>query len=72
MLHQVTGRHGQIMAMPAGMALAAGRVADLVQRFMHSRLALSYEGMWISALQAHCDDSRTAPKNWELPHATCG
>ena len=60
MLHQVTGRHGRIMAMPAGMALAAGRVADLVQRFMPGRLALSYEGIWISALQAHCDDSRTA------------
>ena len=60
MLHQVTGRRGRIVAMPAGMALAAGRLADLVQRFMPGRLPLSYEGIWISALQPHCDDSRTA------------
>ena len=60
MLHQVTGRRGRIVAMPAGMALAAGRLADLMQRFMPGRLPLSYEGIWISALQPHCDDSRTA------------
>ncbi len=60
MLHQVTGRRGRIVAMPAGMALAAGRLADLMQRFMPGRLPLSYEGIWISALQPYCDDSRTA------------
>lgn len=60
MLHEITGHHGRIVAMPAGVAMAAGRVADLVQRFVPGRLPLSYEGVWLSALQPHCDDSRTA------------
>jgi dihydroflavonol-4-reductase len=60
MLQQITGRHGRIMAMPAGVALAVGRVADLMQRLVPARLPFSYEGIWIGALQSHCDDSRTA------------
>jgi len=46
--------------MPAGLTLAAGRVADLMQRVMPGRLPYSHEGIWISSLQPHCDDSRTA------------
>jgi hypothetical protein len=42
------------------MTLAAGRVADLMQRLMPRRFPFNYEGIWISSLQAHCDDSRTA------------
>jgi hypothetical protein len=42
------------------MTLAAGRVADLMQRLIPARLPFSHEGIWISALQPHCDDSRTA------------
>ena len=42
-----------------GWGLAAGRVADLVQRLMPGRLPFSPEGIWINALQPHCDDSRT-------------
>ena len=60
MLQQITGRHSRIVAMPAGMTLAAGRVADLMQRLMPGRLPFSHEGIWINALQPHCDDSRTA------------
>jgi dihydroflavonol-4-reductase len=60
MLQQITGRRSRIVAMPAGMTLAAGRVADLMQRLMPGRLPFSYEGIWISSLQPHCDDSRTA------------
>jgi len=32
MLQEITGRRTRIVAMPAGLALAAGRAADLVQR----------------------------------------
>ena len=46
--------------MPAGVTLAAGRVADLMQRLLPARLPFSHEGVWIGALQPHCDDSRTA------------
>jgi len=60
MLQGITGRHGRIVAMPAGMALAASRVADLVQRLMPGRLPFSHEAICISALQPRCDDSRTA------------
>jgi hypothetical protein len=60
MLQQITGRHSRIVAVPAGLTLAAGRVADLVQRLMPGRLPFSHEGIWIAALQPHGDDSRTA------------
>jgi nucleoside-diphosphate-sugar epimerase len=60
MLQQITGHHTRIVTMPAGMTLAAGRVADLMQRLMPGRLPFSHEGIWISALQPHGDDSRTA------------
>jgi dihydroflavonol-4-reductase len=60
LLYEITGRHGRIMAMPAGMAQAASRVADLVQRLVPGRLPLSHEGIWMAALQPHCDDSKTA------------
>jgi dihydroflavonol-4-reductase len=60
MLQQITGRHGRIVAMPAGAALAAGRVADLMQRLLPARLPVNHEGIWIASLQPHCDDSRTA------------
>ena len=59
MLHELTGRHGRIVAIPAGAARAAGRVADLVQHIAPSQLFLSYESAWGGALQPHCDDSRT-------------
>lgn len=59
MLHEITGRHGRIVAVPAGAARAVGRVADLVQHIVPGRLPLNYEAMWITALQPHCDDSRT-------------
>jgi hypothetical protein len=60
MLREITGRHGRIVVLPAGATLALARVADLVQRFVPGRLPFSHEAVWISALQPHCDDSRTA------------
>jgi len=59
MLQQITGRRSQITAVPAGVTLAVGRVADLMQRLLPARLPFSYESIWIGALRPHCDDSRT-------------
>ena len=60
MLQQITGRRSRIVVMPAGMTLAAGRVADLMQRVVPGRLPYAHEGIWISSLQPHGDDSKTA------------
>lgn len=59
MLHQITGRRGRIVAMPAGLTLAAGRVADRMQRLLPGRLPFGHEGPWIFSLQPHGDDSGT-------------
>jgi dihydroflavonol-4-reductase len=59
MTQQITGRHTRIVAMPDGVVLALGRVADLLQRLVPARLPLNYEGPWIVSLHPHCDDSRT-------------
>jgi hypothetical protein len=67
MLQQITGRHGRIVAMPAGAALAAGRVADRVQRLLPARLPINHEGIWIGALQPHGDDSKTASELGIVP-----
>ena len=53
--------------MPAGATLAAGRVADLMQRLMPGRLPFNHEGIWISSLQPHCDDSRTGSELGVVP-----
>jgi dihydroflavonol-4-reductase len=58
-LQEITGRRSRIVAMPASLTLAVGRVADLVQRLTPGRLPVSHEGIWIGSLQAHCDGSRT-------------
>ena len=60
MLQEITGRRSRIVAMPAGLTLAAGRVAGLMQRLLPGRLPLTHEGPWIFSLQPHGDDSRTA------------
>ncbi len=60
MLQQITGRSSRIVAVPAGLTLAIGRAADLMQGLVPSRLPFGYEGPWIFSLEPHCDDSRTA------------
>jgi nucleoside-diphosphate-sugar epimerase len=59
MLREIAGHPGRIVVVPAGAAQAIGRMADLVQHIVPGRVPLGYEGMWIAALQPHCDDSRT-------------
>jgi nucleoside-diphosphate-sugar epimerase len=59
MLHEITGHPGRITVIPAGPAQAIGRMADLIQHIVPGRIPPGHEGMWIAALQPHCDDSRT-------------
>jgi len=46
-------------SIPVGLAQTVGRVTDYVQRLAPGRLPFSHEGIWMAALQPHCDDSRT-------------
>jgi dihydroflavonol-4-reductase len=59
MLREITGHPGRIVVLPVGAAEAIGRMADYMQHVVPGRVPLSYECMWIVALQPHCDDSRT-------------
>jgi dihydroflavonol-4-reductase len=59
MLREITGHPGRFVVLPAGAAEAIGHMADLVQHIVPVRVPFGYEGTWIGALQAHCDDSRT-------------
>jgi dihydroflavonol-4-reductase len=54
-LREIAGHPGRIVVLPAGTAEAAGRLADLVP----GRVPLAFGGMWVVALEPHCDDSRT-------------
>lgn len=67
MLHEIAGRRGRIVAMPAGAALAAGRMADMMQRIVPVRLPFNHEGIWISSQQAHGDDSKTVSELGVVP-----
>jgi dihydroflavonol-4-reductase len=58
-LREIAGHRGRIVVVPAGAAQALGRMGDLVQHIVPGRVPLGHEGMWIAALQPHCDDSRT-------------
>jgi UDP-glucose 4-epimerase len=58
-LREIAAHPGRIVVLPASAAQAIGRMADLVQHIVPGRVPLGYEGMWIAALQPHCDDSRT-------------
>lgn len=66
-LHEISGHRGRIVALPAGAAEALGRMADLMQHITPGRLPFSHEAMWVCALQAHCDDSRTVKELGIIP-----
>jgi len=53
------GRPAWTKSIPVGLAQTVGRVTDYVQRLAPGRLPFSHEGIWMAALQPHCDDSRT-------------
>lgn len=66
-LQEITGRPSRIVALPASLTLAVGRLADLMQRLLPGRFPVSHEGICIGSLQPHCDDSRTVSELGVIP-----
>ncbi len=58
-LAEVTGRNLPTRTVPARWMLPVGRLADLARRVLPFRLPLSFEGIYITSLEARFDDSRT-------------
>jgi dihydroflavonol-4-reductase len=60
-LGDLSGGRLRFVILPAWSLAAFGRMADLVQRRLRTRLPWSAESIWIMNCDARCDDSRT----WE-------
>ena len=58
-LGDLSGRRIRFVTFPAWSLAAFGRMADLVQRRLRTRLPWSGESIWIMNCDARCDDSRT-------------
>jgi nucleoside-diphosphate-sugar epimerase len=58
-LGDLSGRHIRFVILPAWSLAAFGRVADLVQRRLRTRLPWSAENIWITNCDVRCDDSKT-------------
>jgi nucleoside-diphosphate-sugar epimerase len=58
-LAEVTGRKLSARTVPASWMLPVGRLADLAQHVVPFRLPVNFEGIYVIALAARCDDSRT-------------
>src|SRR4029450_11140807 len=60
-LGQLSGGRLRFVILPAGFVAGFGRMADLGQLRLRTRLPWSAESIWIMNCDARCDDSRT----WE-------
>jgi nucleoside-diphosphate-sugar epimerase len=58
-LGDLSGRRIRFVTFPAWFLAAFGRVADVVQRRVRTRLPWSAENIWIMNCDARCDDSKT-------------
>jgi dihydroflavonol-4-reductase len=58
-LADLTGRRIRFATLPAWFLGGFGRVADVVQRRVRTRLPWDAEGIWVMNCAARCDDSRT-------------
>jgi dihydroflavonol-4-reductase len=58
-LGELSGGRLRFVILPAWSLAAFGRMADLVQRRLRTRLPWSGESIWIMNCNARCDDSRT-------------
>jgi dihydroflavonol-4-reductase len=58
-LADLTGRRIRFATLPAWLLGGFGRVADVVQRRVRTRLPWGAEGIWVMNCAARCDDSRT-------------
>lgn len=61
MLGDLSGRRLRFVILPAWFLAGFGRLADVVQRRLRTRLPWSGESIWIMNCDARCDDSKT----WE-------
>jgi UDP-glucose 4-epimerase len=58
-LGDLSGRHLRFVILPAWSLAWFGRMADVVQRRLRTRLPWSAENIWIMNCDARCDDSKT-------------
>jgi dihydroflavonol-4-reductase len=58
-LGDLSGGRLRFVILPAWSLAAFGRMADLVQRRLRTRLPWSGESIWIMNCDARCDDSKT-------------
>jgi nucleoside-diphosphate-sugar epimerase len=58
-LGDLSGRRIRFVTFPAWFLAGFGRVADVVQRRVRTRLPWSAENIWIMNCDARCDDSKT-------------
>jgi nucleoside-diphosphate-sugar epimerase len=58
-LAELSGRRIRFATLPAWFLSAFGRVADVVQRRVKTRLPWDGEGIWVMNCAARCDDSKT-------------
>jgi nucleoside-diphosphate-sugar epimerase len=58
-LAELTGRRIRFATLPAWFLAGFGRVADIVQRRLRTRLPWDGEGIWVMNCAARCDDSKT-------------
>jgi nucleoside-diphosphate-sugar epimerase len=56
---RLTGRRLPAARVPARLAMASGRAADLAQRALPIRLPINFEGPWLMVNEAHADASAT-------------
>jgi nucleoside-diphosphate-sugar epimerase len=59
MLGELSGRRIRFVTLPAWFLAGFGRLADVVQRRVRTRLPWSAENIWIVNCDARCDDSKT-------------
>jgi hypothetical protein len=58
-LGDLSGRRLRFVTLPAWALAAFGRMADLAQRRLRTRLPWSGESIWIMNCDARCDDAKT-------------
>jgi dihydroflavonol-4-reductase len=58
-LGDVSGRRLRFVTFPAWFLAGFGRMADLVQRRLRTRLPWSGESIWVMNCDARCDDAKT-------------
>jgi nucleoside-diphosphate-sugar epimerase len=59
MVGTLTGRPYKLTALPTGLALRAGRLADAAQRVLPLRLPIHHGGAWVLSADPELDDSAT-------------